>query len=147
MKIREITPEDREIWSQYRTLLWPETDDNHLAEIDIFFSGASLDIAQVFLAEDNRGNVAGFIEMNIRGYAEGCQNSPVPYVEGWYVHTPYQGQGIGNALMDRAEQWAMEKGYSELASDAEVDNAKSIAIHKQLGFEEVERIVCFAKKL
>lgn len=147
MKLREITPADKDIWSVYRTLLWPDTDDNHLAEIESFFLGASRDIAQVFLAEDDRGEIAGFIELNIRGYAEGCKSSPVPYVEGWYIHTPYQGQGYGSALMGRAEQWARESGFTELASDAEVTNPRSIEVHKRLGFEEAERIVCFAKKL
>ena len=50
-------------------------------------------------------------------------------------------------LMKAAEQWAQEKGFSELASDTETSNLKSIAIHKQLGFEETERVVCFLKQL
>ena len=37
-------------------------------------------------------------------------------------------------------------GEMELVSDAEITNTRSIELHKQLGFEETERIVCFLKK-
>ena len=49
--------------------------------------------------------------------------------------------------MAHAERWARALGYSELASDAEIDNTVSIAAHRALGFEETDRIVCFLKKL
>jgi aminoglycoside 6'-N-acetyltransferase I len=38
-------------------------------------------------------------------------------------------------------------GYTEIASDAELDNAAGIAAHRALGYEEVERIVCFRRSL
>ena len=34
-----------------------------------------------------------------------------------------------------------------LASDSEISNSKSIQFHFRAGFEEVNRIVCFIKKL
>ena len=49
--------------------------------------------------------------------------------------------------MEAAENWARQNGFSELASDAEITNFRSIELHKQLGFEETERIVCFVKKI
>jgi hypothetical protein len=47
----------------------------------------------------------------------------------------------------QAEQWATSLGYSELGSGTEIENHVSIAAHLALGFEEVERFVCFLKKL
>jgi len=44
-------------------------------------------------------------------------------------------------------QWARERGCSELASDALLDNAASRAMHRALGFEETERAVFFRKSL
>jgi len=38
-------------------------------------------------------------------------------------------------------------GYTEIASDAEMDNADGIAAHRAVGFEEVERVVCFRRSL
>jgi aminoglycoside 6'-N-acetyltransferase I len=49
--------------------------------------------------------------------------------------------------MSTAEHWALDNGFNELASDTEVYNELSMKIHKKLGFEEVDRIVCFLKKL
>ena len=71
----------------------------------------------------------------------------MPYVEAWFVRSDCRGQGWGKRLMEQAEQWALEQGYSELASDTELINAHSIAMHRALGFEETERVVCFLKKL
>lgn len=49
--------------------------------------------------------------------------------------------------MKTAEMWALEKGFAELASDTEITNKNSIEIHKHLGFKEIERVVCFIKKI
>jgi aminoglycoside 6'-N-acetyltransferase I len=39
--------------------------------------------------------------------------------------------------------WARGRGCTEFAADALLDNEVSHAAHRALGFEEVERIVCF----
>ena len=54
---------------------------------------------------------------------------------------------MGAALVEAAEQWAREQGCTEMASDGELDNRAGEAFHKALGYEEVERIVCFRKSL
>ena len=45
------------------------------------------------------------------------------------------------------ERWAIKNGINELSTDAEVENLGRIAVYKALGFNEVERLVCFIKKL
>lgn len=147
MRIREISEKDASEWSRMRTILWPDTPDQHHAEIAAFFAGSSNDVVEVFVVEVSANQLAGFIELNIRNFAEGSVKSEVPYVEGWYIDSEYQASGLGKALMQRAEQWAKERGCNELASDAELDNERSIDIHKKLGFRETYRIVCFLKKL
>lgn len=71
----------------------------------------------------------------------------VPYIEGWYVDEDLRGCGHGRRLVLAAEKWVVEQGFSELASDSDLENTDSIAAHKALGFDEVDRIVCFLKKL
>jgi len=44
-----------------------------------------------------------------------------------------------------AEAWARKQGLKEIASDTQIDNTVSIQAHKVLGYEEVERLVCFRK--
>jgi aminoglycoside 6'-N-acetyltransferase I len=50
-------------------------------------------------------------------------------------------------LISFVEQWATSEGFSELASDAELQNSHSIALHATLGFREVGRSVHFVKTL
>ncbi len=129
-----------------RTALWPDTDDEHRAEIAAYFANDSTDIEKTYLAEVD-GEIIGFIELNIRNFAEGSRQSTVPYVEAWYITPAHQGNGYGRQLMHQAEAWARSLGFNELASDTEIDNTRSIAMHKHLGFSETERVVCFLKKL
>lgn len=146
MNIREASEKDIDNWSEMRTALWPDTDDNHISEIKKYFTSVSIDIVQVYIAE-HYGKPVGFLELNIRNFAEGSYNSEVPYIEAWYIKPEYQGKGYGKQLMHKAELWALSKGYSELASDTELSNKKSISMHKHLGFEETERVVCFLKRI
>ena len=45
------------------------------------------------------------------------------------------------------EAWARRHGLKEIASDLQIANAVTIQAHKVLGYEEVERLVCFRKAL
>ena len=130
-----------------RNNLWPSSEEEHQKEIEDYFYGSSPGIKAAFVAHQNEDRLAGFIELNIRNYAEGSRETEVPYVEGWYVDTDLRGKGIGKWLIDAAETWANTEGYHELASDAELENSHSIKAHKASGFREVERIVCFIKPL
>jgi len=49
MNICEVIVKDTERWSMLRTALWPETVDNHIAEIQEYFAGNSIDIDQVYV--------------------------------------------------------------------------------------------------
>src|SRR5215471_10806196 len=93
------------------------------------------------------GGLCGFIEGSLRNYAEGCMTSPVAYIEGWYVDEESRGHRLGTRLVQAAEAWARRHGLKEIASDTQIENAVSIQAHTSLGYEEVERIVCFRKVL
>ncbi|MEW8525625.1 MAG: GNAT family N-acetyltransferase [Candidatus Thiodiazotropha endolucinida] len=147
MKIRTAKSRDQKAWAEMRSQLWPDSADGHMGEIEEYFSGKSIDIVEAFVVEEEGGALVGFIELNIRNFAEGSRSPRLPYVEAWFVRADYCGKGYGTALMRHAEKWAIERGYQELASDTEIENTTSIAIHKQLGFIETERVVCFLKKL
>ncbi len=147
MQIRDITASDKNTWSRMRTQLWPDTDDQHQAEIQEFFDGIAADIVKVLIVENSFQQACGFIELNIRNFAEGSKQAAVPYVEGWYVDKAFRNNGYGSALMRAAEQWALDSGYHELASDTEWDNLYSQKLHKAFGFQEVEKVVCLLKKL
>ena len=69
MSIRPADTTDIEQWSKMRHALWPDSLAVHRREIEDFFANRSRDIRQCFLIEAE-GNVAGFIELNIRNYAK-----------------------------------------------------------------------------
>ena len=48
---------------------------------------------------------------------------------------------------EECEKWAKEKGCSEFASDCDLDNDVSLAFHINMGFTEVNRIICFTKQI
>ena len=103
--------------------------------------------ADEVLVAEHDGTLAGFVELSLRAYAEGCETSPVAYLEGWYVSPDARGTGVGRALLNAAEMWGRAQGCTEFASDAEADNASSADAHRACGFEEVSLVRCFRKRL
>ncbi|MCG8488169.1 MAG: GNAT family N-acetyltransferase [Chromatiales bacterium] len=130
-----------------RSELWPKDRSQHPIELAEYFAGKSIDIVETFVVEVANRELAGFIELNIRNFAEGSRSSRVPYIEAWFVKPEYRGRGYGKALIQQAESWAVQEGFKEIASDTETHNHTSIALHKKLGFIETERVVCFLKPL
>jgi aminoglycoside 6'-N-acetyltransferase I len=145
VKIRQIVESDRGEWVRLREALWPGSLSDHDAETRKYFDTRA-ETPIVFVAAAD-GRLGGFLELDYRKYAPGCTSSPVPFIEGWYVEPRLQRRGIGQALIDAAEVWARGAGHHEIASDAEIENADGIAAHVALGYEEVERVVCFRRSL
>lgn len=147
MRIRPLELRDRKAWAEMRAALWPEEDADELAHETVrHFAGLPIE-EMVLVAEEVSGRLIGFLELGLRAYAEGCRSSPVPHIEAWYVTAEARHTGVGRALVDAAENWARLRGFQEIASDALLDNDASHAAHQALGFEEVERIVCYRKPL
>ncbi|MEZ5830122.1 MAG: GNAT family N-acetyltransferase [Dongiaceae bacterium] len=143
------TKADADVWLVMRAALWPEASVDELrAEVAAFFAREARQNMphQVFMA-DYDGTPVGMLELSLRDHVDGCDGSPVPFIEGWYVTPDARRQGIGGALIKAAEAWALEHGYTEMASDALLDNTISHRAHAALGFVEVERAVRFRKSL
>ena len=82
-----------------------------------------------------------------RDYVEGCETSPVGYLEGIFVREPLRGKGVAKALLAQCEAWARAQGCTEFASDCELSNEDSLRFHLAAGFQEAGRIICFTKRL
>jgi aminoglycoside 6'-N-acetyltransferase I len=145
VRIREIVESDRIDWVRLRTALWPGSLSDHEDETRKHFEHP--DKCPIILVAEAERRLVGFLELDYRKYAPGCRSSPVPFIEGWYVAPGWQGRGIGRALIVAAEACARAAGHREIASDTEVENAGGIAAHLALGYEEVERVVCFRRSL
>ena len=144
-EIRRANADDKPEWLRMRLLLWPEQEAaDLLAEMDRVLSD---DQMPVFVLQRSGGGLAGFIETGTRKYADGCLTAPVGYIEGWYIDEDLRGQGWGHKLVRAAEDWARSQGMKEMASDTWLENEVSIKAHLAMGYEEVERLIHFAKTL
>ena len=143
--VREISENDRAEWARLREALWPGAFSEHDAETRKYFQSRTV-TPIVFMAEAD-GRLVGFLEMDFRKSAIGCASSPVPAIEGWYVEPAWRGRGVGRSLVRVAEARARAEGYGEIASDTRLENTNGIAAHLALGYEQVERLVCFRKTL
>ncbi len=131
-------------WCLLRHRLWPDTTPSvHRAELQgVCESGAG------FIVHDPAGLAIGFAEVSLRrDYVNGCDTSPVAFLEGIYVEEAFRGQGVAAALVEEVTRWAITQGVSELASDADITNVGSHRMHAALGFEETERVVYFRRVL
>jgi aminoglycoside 6'-N-acetyltransferase I len=144
--VRRAAPSDRDAWIALRVALWPEgSAHDHATDVDRWYFDP--DGSMCLVGVERSGAVVGFIELSLRSYAEGCESTPVGYVEGWYVAPSARHLGVGRALMAGGEAWARAQGCREFASDTELGNVASQRAHVALGFAEVERIVCYRKSL
>lgn len=123
-------------------------DDSHFAEIYDEFLNILSDNNAKILVKCVDGITIGFAQCQLRyDYVEGTSTSPVGYLEGLFVQESHRRKGYAKELVKECEKWAKSKGCKEFASDCVFDNVDSYNFHKAIGFEEVNRIICFNKKL
>jgi aminoglycoside 6'-N-acetyltransferase I len=67
----------------------------------------------------------------------------VAYIEGLYLKEEYRGRGLGKEAIRVILDWCREKGFSELATDAELGNVKAQHFYEAVGFQETDRVVEF----
>ena len=130
-------------WTKMAVMLFPDStyDDEFEMHKKILASENGLGL---LYQVDNE--YIGFMHLSIRNdYVNGTDSSPVLFVEALYIQPDYRKQGIGKAFLEYAEQYAMERGISQLASDCLIENTESEMFHKSCGFVEKERVICFVK--
>ncbi len=145
MKTEQITENTISDLARLAVEMWP--DSSYEVELqdaqDIFHSNRKT----AFLLRDAEG-YQGFIMVFLRyDFVEGTATSPVGYIEGIYLRAAFRRQGYAARLLQEAENWARDQGCTEMGSDTEITNQVSIHFHKKMGFGEVNRVVCFYKKL
>lgn len=148
MPIRIATSSDIQGWAELRAQLWEDTVyDRHLDEIATMLTKPAGECVAFLDVVDGTG-IRAFAEAALRhDHVNGCETSPVAFLEGIFVRPEARGAGIGKNLLKSVESWAHDQGCSELASDADLDNMASHAFHAALGFRETERVVYFRKPL
>ena len=146
MLIRPYKDSDWDEWLRMNQALFPgfsiEEDGDEMR------STIARSDAEVFVIERPDGKtLAGFVEVGTRSVVDGCLSSPVGYIEAWYVDPDMRKTGYGRRLLDRAEKWALAQGYTEMGSDALLENDVSHAAHRKCGYIEVDKVINYRKSL
>ena len=86
--IRAVTPADVSLWCLLRHMLWPQVSvDDHAHETEQLF--AKSHCYAMVIAASSKNEALGFAEAAIRhDYVNGCDTSPVLFLEGIYVVPP-----------------------------------------------------------
>lgn len=137
---------DFDAWVALRTQLWPEypLEEHRRDAGDLLARG---DGAVTFVAKSD-GLLIGFAEATLRvDFVNGSSTSPVTFLEGLYVVPERRRQGVGRALCRAVAGWGAQRGCTEFASDALLENEQGHAVHRALGFQETERVVYFLKPI
>lgn len=143
--IRRAKVEDARIVAELAIKMW---DSHTIEELGQDFENiiANKESAVFIYLVDNQS--VGFAQCQLRhDYVEGTESSPVGYLEGIFVEEEFRHKGYAKQLLKECEKWAKEQGCTEFASDCELGNDASLAFHTKMGFEEVNRVICFAKRL
>lgn len=135
-------------WVKLTHMLFPDENYGELKKTYMDYLnniGKQREIGYLF-QKDNK-NVA-FMNISIRNdYVNGCDTSPVVFIESIYVLPEYRKMGIARELIKTAEEFAKEKGILQIASDCLIDNIDSELFHKSCGFKETERVIYFVKNV
>jgi aminoglycoside 6'-N-acetyltransferase I len=140
------TVDDVPRWAAMRALLWPDsTSEQHAAELRTLAPFDRRYLNLLALAGDE---AIGFAEISLRSdHVNGCDSSPVAFLEGIWVAPAQRRAGVGRHLVAAAAEWAFAAGCSEFGSDARLENTASHAFHRAIGFAETSRVVYFRKEL
>jgi aminoglycoside 6'-N-acetyltransferase I len=149
IRLAELSDQDQLV--RMHAALWPNSSaEEHARELTRILEGAAVTTLPliILVAEASDRTIAGFLEVDLRSHADGCNPSrPVGYVEGWYVAENHRHKGVGKKLLAAAEDWARSQGCIEIASDTWIDNEVSQRVHEALGYEVVDRCVHYRKTL
>lgn len=143
MLIKQMTKKETERVSTLASMLY-HSDINEI--IDDFNKLLNSDNIVLYIEQNNE--IIGFAHFSKRNdYVEGTSSNPVLYLEGIYINEVYRNKGYAKKIVQEGIKWGKANGCKEFASDCEEENTQSIEFHKKIGFEEVNRVVCFTKKI
>ena len=136
---------DSRVLAELAVQMW---DRHTVDELEAEFTETLKDERSAFFIKYIHDTPVGFAQCGLRtDYVEGTETSPVGYLEGIFVKAGHRDNGYAKELLLACETWAKDMDCAEFASDCELDNIGSLKFHIATGFEEVNRIICFKKKL
>ena len=122
-KLKRLFPDNEDMWIKYKKKRLEQFEKK---EID------------VFVIEDDR-NIIGEITVSYKN--DELETETIPnkrvYLQAFRVDKKYQGQGLGQKLIEYCIENLTSRGYTEFTIGVEDDNEIAKHIYFKLGFNEV----------
>lgn len=94
----------------------------------------------IFIAESEESERLGY--MNVRTGQDDVAEEPCAYIALLAVIPEAEGSGVAAALLERAEEWTREQGYTLLSLDVFSSNQRAQRFYNKAGFgAETMRLV------
>jgi len=96
-----------------------------------------------YVAENHDGQLVGFVQAELKDTPDIPIIVPRRFVRinDLVVKSQWQRVGIGRQLVDQAQQWAVEKGATEIELGVWEFNQEAAAFYKKLGYTTAKRIM------
>ena len=98
----------------------------------------------VWIAELEPGAVVGWVHVTRTTWLE---IDPFAEIGGLVVDAAHRCKGIGKALLDKAEAWALENGLSSLRVRSNVIRSRAHHFYEKAGYSIIKSQYVFEKKL
>lgn len=110
-----------------------------------YHAGLAVDEDQTILvAEAPAGQVVGWVHVHGHHWLGGLSHARIA---GLVVDQSHRGRGIGKALVQAAEAWALERGYQEVVLNSNVVRERAHQFYRDLGYAVVKTQYQFRKGL
>jgi aminoglycoside 6'-N-acetyltransferase I len=144
VEVRPVSDADQPVWARMRQALWPDCDPAaHEADTAAIRAAGPL-VAFIAWRDDQ---AVGFAEATVRSHVDGSPAITAAFLEGIWTAPDARRSGVAAALLATVERWAADRGCAYLGSDALDADLRSHAWHQALGFERLEHVVQFLKRL
>ena len=97
---------------------------------------------QEFLVAEIEGRPVGWIHLGVVEYIE---TGAFAVINGLVVDSRDRGQGIGRLLLERAEDWAKERGVSIVRLWSTTSRERAHRFYERLGYTRIKTQYSFAK--
>jgi ribosomal protein S18 acetylase RimI-like enzyme len=120
-----------------RTRLDREKWKKHMVEV--FENFYKRENSEIFVAEDERHRFVGYLFVGeSRDMMTGLSYG---FVYDIFVEEKSRGKGIGKMLMEKAESYCREKGFSRIALSVSAANDSAMRLYSRMGFKPEHMIL------
>jgi ribosomal protein S18 acetylase RimI-like enzyme len=97
----------------------------------------------VFVAEAENGKMAGFIHLETEAdFFDGRSHGYISFLG---VDKAFEGQGVGQILLEQAETWTCQQGYALLTLYVFASNQRAQRLYQKAGFNP--ELIKYAKEI